>query len=122
MQSKEDDRVDEIEKQAHKRTENSLSERLFWMIVTGAVGLAFVFLRKGLAQPSTAYQLSVDFLILKRNTFEYRIERPSSVSDLNAPISAASNFSISIFEARNCLCKLSLVSFIHSSFVSIVVS
>ena len=42
-----DDRVDEIEKQAlAKRTEkNSFAERLFWMVVTGAVGLAFVFLR-----------------------------------------------------------------------------
>lgn len=41
-----DDRVDEIEKQALIRGQKiAFAERLFWMIVTGAVGLAFVFLR-----------------------------------------------------------------------------
>ena len=41
-----DDRVDEIEKQALVRGQKiAFAERLFWMIVTGAVGLAFVFLR-----------------------------------------------------------------------------
>ena len=41
-----DDRVDEIEKQALVRVQKiAFAERLFWMIVTGAVGLAFVFLR-----------------------------------------------------------------------------
>ena len=41
-----DDRVDEIEKQALIRGQNlSFAEPLFWMVVTGAVGLAFVFLR-----------------------------------------------------------------------------
>ena len=41
-----DDRVDEIEKQALIRGQKiGFAERLFWMIVTGAVGLTFVFLR-----------------------------------------------------------------------------
>ena len=41
-----DDRVDEIEKQALIRGQKiAFAERLFWMVVTGAVGLAFVFLR-----------------------------------------------------------------------------
>ena len=41
-----DDRVDEIEKQALiKGQKIALAEHLFWMVVTGAVGLAFVFLR-----------------------------------------------------------------------------
>ena len=41
-----DDRVDEIKKQALIRGQKiAFSERLFWMVVTGAVGLEFVFLR-----------------------------------------------------------------------------
>ena len=41
-----DDRVDEIEKQALIRGQKiDFVERLFWMVVTSAVGLAFVFLR-----------------------------------------------------------------------------
>ena len=41
-----DDRVDEIEKQALIRGQKiAFAERLFWMVVTGAVSLAFVFLR-----------------------------------------------------------------------------
>ena len=41
-----DDRVDEIEKQALIRGQKiAFAERLFWMVVTGALGLAFVFLR-----------------------------------------------------------------------------
>ena len=41
-----DDRVDEIEKQALIRGQKiDFAERLFWMVVTSAVGLAFVFLR-----------------------------------------------------------------------------
>ena len=41
-----DDRVDEIEKQALIRVKKiAFAERLFWMVVTGAVGLAFIFLR-----------------------------------------------------------------------------
>ena len=40
-----DDRVDEIEKQALIRGQKiAFAERLFWMVVTGAVRLAFVFL------------------------------------------------------------------------------
>ena len=40
------DRVDEIEKQALIRGQKvAFAERLFWMVVTGAVGLAFIFLR-----------------------------------------------------------------------------
>jgi hypothetical protein len=41
-----DDRVDEIEKQALIRGQKiAFSERLFWMVVTGVVGLPFIFLR-----------------------------------------------------------------------------
>ena len=41
-----DDDVDEIERQALIRGQKiAFAERLFWMVVTGAVGLAFVFLR-----------------------------------------------------------------------------
>ena len=41
-----DDHVDEIEKQALIRGQKiAFAERLFWMVVTGAVRLAFVFLR-----------------------------------------------------------------------------
>ena len=41
-----DDRVDEIEKQALIGGQKiAFSKRLFWMVVTGAAGLAFVFLR-----------------------------------------------------------------------------
>ena len=41
-----DDRVGEIEKQALIRGQNiAFSESLFWMVFTGAVGLAFVFVR-----------------------------------------------------------------------------
>ena len=41
-----DDRVDEIEKQALIRGQKiAFAERLFWMVITGAVGLAFIFLR-----------------------------------------------------------------------------
>ena len=41
-----DDRVDEFEKQAMIRGQMfAFIERLFWMVITGAVGLAFVFLR-----------------------------------------------------------------------------
>ena len=41
-----DDRVDEIAKQALIRGQKiAFAERLLWMVVTGAVGLAFVFLR-----------------------------------------------------------------------------
>ena len=41
-----DDRLDEIEKQALITGQKiAFAERLFWMVVTGAVGLAFIFLR-----------------------------------------------------------------------------
>ena len=41
-----DDRVDEIENQALIRGQKlAFAERLFWIVFTGAVGLAFVFLR-----------------------------------------------------------------------------
>ena len=41
-----DDRVDEIENQALIRGQKIVfAERLFWMVVIGAVGLAFIFLR-----------------------------------------------------------------------------
>ena len=41
-----DDHVDEIENQALIRGQKIVfAERLFWMVVTGAVGLAFIFLR-----------------------------------------------------------------------------
>ena len=41
-----DDRVDDIEKQALIRGQKiAFSEILFWMVVTGVVGLPFIFLR-----------------------------------------------------------------------------
>mgnify|MGYP003114365307 CR=1 FL=1 len=41
-----DDRMDDIEKQALQRGQKiAFAERLFWMILTGAVGLCFVYLR-----------------------------------------------------------------------------
>lgn len=41
-----DDRVDEIEKQdLIKGQKIAFAERLFWMVITRAVGLAFVLLR-----------------------------------------------------------------------------
>ena len=41
-----DDRVDEIERRALIRGQKiAFAKRLFWMVVTGAVSLAFVFLR-----------------------------------------------------------------------------
>ena len=41
-----DDRVDDIEKQALIRGQKiAFSERLFWMVITGVVGLPFIFLR-----------------------------------------------------------------------------
>ena len=41
-----DGRVDEIENQTLIRGRKIVfAERLFWMVVTGAVGLAFIFLR-----------------------------------------------------------------------------
>lgn len=41
-----DDRLDDMERQAIVRGQKiAFAERIFWMIVTGAVGLAFVFLR-----------------------------------------------------------------------------
>ena len=41
-----DDRVDEIEKQDLITGQKiAFAERWFWMVITGAVGLAFVFLR-----------------------------------------------------------------------------
>ena len=41
-----DDRVDEIEKQALIRGQKiAFAECVFWMVVTGAVGLASIFLR-----------------------------------------------------------------------------
>jgi hypothetical protein len=41
-----DDRLDETERQAIARGQKiAFAERLFWMICTGAVGLAFVYLR-----------------------------------------------------------------------------
>jgi hypothetical protein len=41
-----DDRLDEMERQALVRGQKiAFAERFFWMICTGAVGLAFVFLR-----------------------------------------------------------------------------
>jgi hypothetical protein len=45
-QGKMDDRLDEMERQALVRGQKiAFAERFFWMICTGAVGLAFVFLR-----------------------------------------------------------------------------
>lgn len=41
-----DDRIDEVEKEALTRGQKiAFAERLFWMILTGAVGLAFIYLR-----------------------------------------------------------------------------
>ena len=41
-----DDRIDEIEKQAIARGQKiAFAERIFLMICTGAVGLAFIYLR-----------------------------------------------------------------------------
>ena len=41
-----DNRLDDIERQAIARGQKiAFAERIFWMICTGAVGLAFVFLR-----------------------------------------------------------------------------
>ena len=40
-----DERIDDIEKQAIARGQKiAFAERLFWMVWTGAVGLAFVYL------------------------------------------------------------------------------
>jgi len=45
-QKKADERLDELEKQAIARGQKiAFAERIFWMICTGAVGLAFVYLR-----------------------------------------------------------------------------
>tara|TARA_B100000212_G_C27332817_1_gene515444 strand:+ start:864 stop:1130 length:267 start_codon:yes stop_codon:yes gene_type:complete len=45
-QKKADERLDEMEKQAIARGQKiAFAERIFWMICTGAVGLAFVYLR-----------------------------------------------------------------------------
>ena len=45
-QSKMDARLDDMEKQSLVRGQKiAFAERFFWMIATGAVGLAFVFLR-----------------------------------------------------------------------------
>lgn len=45
-QNKMDSRLDEIERQALIRGQKiAFAERFFWMICTGAVGLAFVFMR-----------------------------------------------------------------------------
>jgi len=41
-----DDRLDDMERQAIVRGQKiAFAERIFWMIATGAVGLAFVFLK-----------------------------------------------------------------------------
>ena len=41
-----DDRLDEMARQAIARGQKiAFAERIFWMICTGAVGLAFVYLR-----------------------------------------------------------------------------
>ena len=41
-----DNRMDDIEKQALTRGQKiPFAERIFWMILTGAVGLCFVYLR-----------------------------------------------------------------------------
>ena len=46
FQTKMDARLDEMEKQAIARGQKiAFAERIFWMICTGAVGLAFVYLR-----------------------------------------------------------------------------
>ena len=42
-----DDRINEIERKALIRGQKiAFAERIFWMILTGAVGLCFVYLRK----------------------------------------------------------------------------
>ena len=44
--NKMDDRLDQMERQALVRGQKiAFAERIFWMVITGAVGLAFVFLR-----------------------------------------------------------------------------
>ena len=41
-----DDRIDDMEKQAITKGQKiAFAERIFWMILTGAVGLCFVYLR-----------------------------------------------------------------------------
>jgi uncharacterized membrane protein len=41
-----DERMDESEKQAIARGQKiAFAERLFWMVLSGAVGLAFIYLR-----------------------------------------------------------------------------
>ena len=46
FQTKMDSRLDEMEKQAIARGQKiAFAERIFWMICTGALGLAFVYLR-----------------------------------------------------------------------------
>lgn len=46
MLKKMDDRMDSLEKAAIAREQKiAFAERIFWMICTGAVGLAFVYLR-----------------------------------------------------------------------------
>tara|TARA_A100001388_G_scaffold230025_1_gene181988 strand:+ start:29674 stop:29937 length:264 start_codon:yes stop_codon:yes gene_type:complete len=41
-----DDRLDDFEKQAIARGQKiAFAERFFWMVCTGAVGLAFIYLR-----------------------------------------------------------------------------
>lgn len=41
-----DERMDDIEKQSIARGQKiAFAERFFWMVCTGAVGLAFVYLR-----------------------------------------------------------------------------
>ena len=43
---KRDDRLDEMERQSLVRGQKiALADHLFWLVVTGAVGFAFVFLR-----------------------------------------------------------------------------
>jgi hypothetical protein len=45
-QNKMDSRLDDIERQSLIRGQKiAFAERFFWMICTGAVGLAFVFMR-----------------------------------------------------------------------------
>ena len=44
--NKSDQRMDELEQTSVKRGQTiALAERLFWIILTGAVGLVFVYLR-----------------------------------------------------------------------------
>ena len=41
-----DDRLDEMERQAIARGQKiAFAERIFWMVLSGAVGLAFIYLR-----------------------------------------------------------------------------